>query len=170
MKYTTKTLRKEYSGRDVYLKFTDDLEKFQNVFMSTWNAVLADGISGKTWSEIWSRFTVKLVNSTEPVNEENLSVLEFKQPWCCVRSSLGRQVKNCSRDRSVTSCFVKSVYRVPETLGLTSVKFRNCPGRTNVKREDCVIRTKTVLHHTVQDKGCKSEGHKSGMMIANNCL
>ena len=80
MKYTTKTMRKKYSGRDVYRKFSDGLEKIQNVFMPTWKAVLADGISDKTWSEIWLRFVGKLVNSTESVNEESLPVLEFKQP------------------------------------------------------------------------------------------
>ena len=64
MRYTTKTLRKEYSGRDVYRKFSNGLDKFQNVFTPTWNAVLAAGISGKTWPEIWAKFVGKLVNST----------------------------------------------------------------------------------------------------------
>lgn len=78
MQYTTKTMRKKFNGRDVYRKFTDGLEKFQNVFTPTWNAVLADGISGKTWPEIWMKFVGKLVNS-EDVNRETLSSIEFKQ-------------------------------------------------------------------------------------------
>ena len=40
MGYTTKTMRKEYSDRDVFHKSCDGLEKFQNVFTPTWNTVI----------------------------------------------------------------------------------------------------------------------------------
>lgn len=43
MRYTTKSMKKEYNGRDVYRKFCDGLEKFMNVFMPVWNTVLRAG-------------------------------------------------------------------------------------------------------------------------------
>ena len=52
LQYTTKTMRKEYSGHDVFRKFCDGLQVFQNTFTPIWNAVLAVGISGKTWPEV----------------------------------------------------------------------------------------------------------------------
>ena len=48
MRFTTKTMRKEYSDRDVFRKFCDSLAFFQNEFNPIWNAMIAGGISGKT--------------------------------------------------------------------------------------------------------------------------
>ena len=59
LRYTTKTMRKEYSGRDVFRKFCDGLQVFQNTFTPIWNEVLAADIFGKTWPEVWMIFVVK---------------------------------------------------------------------------------------------------------------
>ena len=48
MRFTTKIMWKEYNVRDVFRKFGDGQQIFQNMFNPIWNAVIAGVISDKT--------------------------------------------------------------------------------------------------------------------------
>ena len=164
MMYTTKTLRKEYTGRDVYRKFSDGLEKFQNVFMPTWNAVLAEGISGKTWPDIWARFVAKLFSSKpELVNAENLPLLEFKHPWLLCFKFLGPPCEKLFPGQTCHEIFCEANLLSSRGTGTRKRKIQKLSRKD--EREDFARRTKSALKHAVQDKKDRHLG-----TIKNNCL
>ena len=62
MLYTTKTGTRQYTARDIWRRFVAGLEKFHNVYCSTWIIILQGQISGKSWKDIWIMFVKEIVN------------------------------------------------------------------------------------------------------------
>ena len=51
LRYTTKTMTREYTGRGLFRQFDNGLQIFQNHFTPMWNKLLQGGVSGKSWQE-----------------------------------------------------------------------------------------------------------------------
>ena len=150
MHYTTKSMKKEFHGRDVYRKFCDGLEKFMNVFMPVWNTVLAEGISGKTWPDIWSRFVGKLVNASESVSPENLPGVEFKERWLLCFKFLGPPCEKLFPGQECHELFCEANLQSSRGTGSRKRKIQKL-SRKN-EREDYARRTKTALQQAVVEK------------------
>lgn len=158
MKYTTKTMRKAYTGRDVYRKFGDGLEKFQNVFTPTWNKVIEHGISGKTWPEIWQIFVGKLVNA-DTISAANLSAVEFKQVWLLPYKFLGPPCEKLFPGRKCNENFAEA--NLQSKRGTDTRKRKSEKLSRKDEREDFARRSKRAIQQA---------NNKRGLTVKDNLL
>ena len=167
LQYTTKTLRKTYSGRDVYRKFADGLEKFQNVFTPLWNQVLASGISGKTYQEIWLKFVGRLIQSADAVSAENLPGIEFKQQWLLPYKFLGPPCPKLYPGRTCHELFSEANLQAQRGTG--SRKRRSEKLSRRDEREDFARRTKIALLSARKEKAAK-KGKQDNFLVMNTVM
>ena len=165
LRYTTKTMRKDYSGHDVSRKFCDGLQVFQNTFTPIWNAVLAAGISGKTWPEVWMIFVDKLTANEGPVTAENLVNAEFKTAWLLAYKFLGPHLGIVAASSALWESLhpdklAPSTEQVPERFELGTLPYELLAGliaavdvladlvpggETSMTRRDRLVRSMTAL-------------------------
>ena len=168
MRFTTKTMRKEYSGRDVFRKFGDGLQIFQNVFNPTWNVVIAGGISGKTWPEVWQIFVGKLVGNEGDVSSENLSATEFKQAWLLAYKFLGPPCEKLYRGMNCHELFSEA--NLQSTRGTGSRKRKVDKLSRKDEREDYARRTQSALQSAVAGKMVKSGAKDDNVLHMNTVM
>lgn len=151
MRYTTKTMRKEYSGRDVFRRFNEGLQVFQNTFTPIWNSVLQGGISGKTWPEVWLIFVGKVIGTPGPVTQANLHNAEFKGPtWLLAYKFLGPPCEKLYRNKKCHELFAAANNQSARGTGTRKRKSEKLSRRD--EREDYARRSQAVLKRAAAAK------------------
>ena len=79
LSFTTGTRNKRINGEYLYRHFQEGLRMFHRDFNTTWQAVLKEGISGKSKEEIWCRFCYLLNCSKRDETPEDVTPEAF--PW-----------------------------------------------------------------------------------------
>ena len=163
MRYTTRTLKKEFQPRDIYRRFNSGLTMFQNTFNPTWNQVNASGISGKTWPEVWQMFVAKVTKSEGPISTESLPILEFKTPWLLAYKFLGPPLeKLLPNTRRCHELFAEANKASARGTGTKKRKSDKLSRRD--EREDFARRAQTALKRAAAEKVPRSDNRLMGMV------
>ena len=139
-----------------------------NVFMPVWNTVLAEGISGKTWPDIWSRFVGKLVNASESVSPENLPGVEFKERWLLCFKFLGPPCEKLFPGQECHELFCEANLQSSRGTGSRKRKLQKLSRKD--EREDYACRTKTALQQAVADKDHQRDKSTVENTVEKNCM
>ena len=163
IRYTTRTMKKEFTARDIYRRFNQGLTMFQNSFNPVWNQVLASGISGKTWPEVWQIFVGKVSKLEGPVSTESLPIVEFKTNWLLAYKFLGPPREKLNPNgRKCHELFAEA--NMAATRGTGTKKRKSDKLSRRDEREDFARRTQAALKRAAADKVPRSDNHVLGMV------
>lgn len=163
IRFTTSTMKKEFHSRDIYRRFTKGLGFFQNVYNPAWNEVIASGISGKTWPEVWQIFVGKVLKTERPVSTESLPILEFKEAWLLAYKFLGPPCeKLLPNGRKCHELFAEA--NKVSTRGTGTKKRKSDRLSRRDEREDFARRTQAALKRAAADKVPRSDNDVMGMV------
>ena len=163
MRYTTSTMNKEFNARDIYRRFNKGLTMFQNSFNPVWNEVIASGISGKTWPEVWQIFVGKVSKSKGPVGTESLPIVEFKINWLLAYKFLGPPYEKLfPNGRKCHELFAQA--NQVSTRGTGTKKRKSDKLSRRDEREDFARRTQAALKRAAADKVPRADNRVVGMV------
>ena len=163
IRFTTSTMKKEFHARDIYRRFTKGLGFFQNVYNPTWNEVIASGISGKTWPEVWQIFVGKVLKTERPVSTESLPILEFKEAWLLAYKFLGPPCEKLLPNGRKCHELLAEANKV-STRGTGTKKRKSDKLSRRDEREDFARRTQAALKRAAADKVPRSDNDVMGMV------
>ena len=163
LRYTTKTMKREFGGRDIYRRFNDGLQVFQNTFTPIWNAVIQGGISGKNWRDVWLIFVGKVIGNEGPVTEAMCITAEFKTMWLLAYKFLGPPCEKLYRGKKCHEIFAAANKQSARGTGTRKRKSEKL-SRSD-EREDYQRRSQAALKRAAAAKQPRDDAQV--MHVAN---